>query len=188
MLKKYRFAAVITGFFLLLMNACDDGGPCHPPAIVIMPTEITWNGTAFGKTDLNFKTFSEFFAGKGIPEKADYYLIRSEDLIDSGNQPLPEGRYLVWELPLQTEQAISPPHTRVDPTKLFYVYTSKAFSWFIVSPYQLNTSIEEYDTDFAWDWIQDDSIRGYCPNASPIENGTPIEITMEMELLNVYSE
>ena len=188
MLKKHRYVTAITAIALLLLNACDDGGPCHPPAPVAMPTEITWNGTAFGKKQLYFKTFSEFFAEKGIPEKADYYLIRGEDLINQGNQPLPKGRYLVWYSQPQEDYPITVPHTYVDPNKIFYVYTNEAFSWFMVSPYQLKTSIEEYDTDFAWDWVQDDSIWGYYPDASSIENDCPIEVMMEMEILNIYGE
>ena len=188
MLKKHRCVVTFTGIALLLLSACDDTDPCHPPTPVAMPTEITWNGTSFGKKQLYFETFSEFFSEEGIPEKADYYLIRNEDLISQDNQPLPKGRYLVWDLLPQQGHAISAPHTYVDPNKIFYVYTSEAFSWFMVSPYQLNTSIEEYDTDFAWDWIQDDSIWGYYPDASCIENDRPIEIIMEMELLNACAE
>ncbi len=187
MLKKHRCAIAFTGVALLLLSGCDDSGPSHIPAPVAMPTEITWNGTIFGKKQLYFKTFSEFFSEKGIPEKADYYLIGSEDLISQDSQPLPKGRYLVWDLLPQEGHAISAPHTYVDPNKIFYVYTSEAFSWFMISPYQLKTSIDEYYTDFAWDWIQDDSIWGYYPDASSIENDRPIEITMEIDILDVYA-
>lgn len=44
MLKKYRYVTAITAIALLLLNACDDGGPCHSSAPVAMPTEIAWNG------------------------------------------------------------------------------------------------------------------------------------------------
>ena len=109
-------------------------------------------------------------------------------MIDHGNHPLPKGRYLVWDLLPQEEHAIYAPYANVDTNKIFYVYTNEAFAWFIVSPYQLKTSIEEYETDFAWDWVQVDSIWAYSPDASIIENDCPIEITMEMEILSVYSE
>ena len=186
MLKKHGFTTVIMIASLSLLSGCDIERCCNVLEPVDMPSKITLNGTVYGQKQLNFKTFSEFFSENGIPDKADYYLISGNDLIDSSNQPLPEGRYLVWEFLDQENEAKWPPRCNVDPHKLFHVYLNGSFSWFIISPYQLETSIEKYDSDYSW--AEYDSMFAFFPNATVTENETPIEIVMEMEILNSYAE
>lgn len=184
MLMKKRIMTLAGVAFLSLLG-CDDGRCCNVLQPVDMPSKITWDGTIYGQKQLDFEIFSEFFSETTIPETADYYLISGDDFIDSSNQPLPEGHYLVWKFLDQEDQAKWPPRCNVDPNKLFHVYVNDSLPWFIVSPYQLETSIEKYES---YSWLQYDSMSAFFPNANVSENDTPIEITMEMEILSVYSE
>lgn len=183
MLKKHRYVTVITAIALLLLNACDDGRCCNAP-LTGMPTEIAWKDTVYRQKQLNFETFSEFFAESGIPETPDYYLIWKEDLTEI-NQQFPKGRYLVWEFLGQEGDLKVLPNNYEDENHIFHVYTNDSLSWFIVSPIQLKGPIEEYESEYLWK--EHDSMLAYLPNETVYENRSPIKITMEMNLLDVYS-